>query len=168
VWAKALICSSVYIFRKEKITREEQTMKAKTFVAIALLLALVSATACTAASAGTPDQSNQDTKEIAITASDEFDQNKHMHKEVGIAQGEKLVVTLISNATTGFSWDENAQIAETGIIKQLDHEFIGAETNLPGAPSAEQWTFEAIKAGTDCTSGIQSAVGRWGKRRVDI
>ena len=123
-------------------------MKAKILVAIALLLALVSATACTAASAGTPDQTNQGTKEVAITTSDEFDQNQHIQKEVEIAKGEKLVVRLISNATTGFSWDENAQIADVGIIQQLNHEFISAETDLPGAPGAEQWTFQAENAGT--------------------
>ena len=123
-------------------------MKAKILVAIALLVALVSATACTAASAGTPDQTNQGMKEIAITTSDEFDQNQHIQKEVEIAKGEKLVVRLISNATTGFSWDENAQIANVGIIQQLNHEFIGAETDLPGAPGAELWTFQAENAGT--------------------
>jgi len=123
-------------------------MKAKILVAIALLLALVSATACTAASAGTPDQTNQGMKEIAITASEEFEQNQHIQKEVEIAKGETLIVTLISNATTGFSWNENAQIADTGVIQQLKHEVIGAETNVLGAAGTEQWTFQAQNAGT--------------------
>lgn len=122
-------------------------MKAKTLVAIALLLAMVSATACTAASAGTPDKTNQGMKEIAITISDEFDQNQHIQKEVEIAKGENLVVTLFSNATTGFIWDEQAQIADMGIIQQLKHEVIGAETNMLGAAVAEQWIFQADNAG---------------------
>ena len=123
-------------------------MKVKISVAIALLLALISAAACTAASAGTADKTDQGVKEIAITTSDEFDQNQHLQKEVEIAKGNTLVVTLFSNGTTGFSWDENAQIADTGIIQQLKHEYIGAETNMPGAPGAEQWTFEAVNTGT--------------------
>ena len=123
-------------------------MKVKILVAIALLLALISAAACTAASAGTTDKTDQGVKEIAITTSDEFDQNQHIQKEVEIAKGNTLVVTLFSNGTTGFSWDENAQIADTGIIQQLKHQYIGAETNIPGAPGVEQWTFEAVNTGT--------------------
>ncbi len=123
-------------------------MKVKILVTIALLLALISAAACTAASAATADKTEQGVKEIAIATSDEFDQNQHIRKEVEIAKGNTLVVTLFSNGTTGFSWDENAQIADTGIIQQLKHEYIGAETNMPGAPGAEQWTFEAVNTGT--------------------
>jgi inhibitor of cysteine peptidase len=123
-------------------------MKVKILVAIVLTLALISAAACTAASAGTADKTDQGVKEIAVTTSDEFDQNQHLQKEVEIAKGNTLVVTLFSNGTTGFSWDENAQIADTGIIQQLKHQYIGAETNIPGASGAEQWTFEAVNTGT--------------------
>ena len=123
-------------------------MKVKILVAIALTLALISTAACTAASAGTADKTDQGVKEIAVTTSDEFDQNQHLQKEVEIAKGNTLVVTLFSNGTTGFSWDENAQIADTGIIQQLKHQYIGAETNIPGASGAEQWTFEAVNTGT--------------------
>ena len=122
-------------------------MKIKILVAIALLLTLISAAACTAASAGTADKTDQGVKEIAITTSDEFDQNQHIQKEVEITKGNTLVVTLLSNGTTGFSWDENAQIADTGIIKQLKHENVAADTNTLGAPGAERWTFEAVNTG---------------------
>ena len=39
-------------------------------------------------------------------------------------------------------------ITDIGIIRQLKHEAIGAETNMLGAGGAEQWTFQAEKAGT--------------------
>ena len=122
-------------------------MKVKILVAIALLLALISAAACTAASAGTADKIDQGVKEIAITTSDEFDQNQHMQRDVEINKGSTLMVTLFSNGTTGFSWDENAQIADTGIIQQLKHQYIGAENNIPGAAGVEQWTFKATNTG---------------------
>ena len=125
-------------------------MKVKVLVAIAMLFALVSASACTAASAGTPGKTDHGAKEVAITTSDEFDQNQHIQKEVEIAKGNTLVVTLFSNQTTGFSWDENAGIADTGIVQQLKHRYIGAESNMPGAAGAEQWTFEAVNSG--CTT----------------
>ena len=123
-------------------------MKVKILVAIALLLALISAVACNAAGAGTADKNNQGVKEVAITTSDTFDQNQYIQKEVEIAKGNTLVVTLFSNGTTGFSWDENAQIADTGIVQQLKHQYIGAETDIPGAPGVEEWTFEAVNTGT--------------------
>ena len=123
-------------------------MKTKILVAIALLLALVSAAACTAANAAPADKTDQVTKEIAITNADEFNQNQHIQKEVEIDRGETLVVKLFSNGTTGFSWDENALIADTGIVQQLKHEVIAADSNALGAPGAEQWTFQAEKAGT--------------------
>jgi inhibitor of cysteine peptidase len=123
-------------------------MKVKIMVAIALLITLISIAACSAASATTADKSNQGMKEIAITTSDEFDRNQHIQKEVEIAQGNTLVVTLFSNGTTGFSWDENARIADTGIIQQLEHQYIGAETNALGAPGVEQWTLKAVNTGT--------------------
>ena len=122
-------------------------MKAKILVAIALTLALLSAAACTAASAGTAGKTGQGVEEVAITASDEFGRDQHIRKEVEITRGNNLVVTLVSNATTGFSWDENARIADAGIVQQLKHEFISPESNMLGAAGAEQWTFQAESTG---------------------
>jgi inhibitor of cysteine peptidase len=123
-------------------------MKVKILVAIALLLILVSAAACNAANATTADKTEQVVQEVAITTSDEFNQNQHIQKEVEITKGNTLVVMLFSNGTTGFSWDENAKIADTGIVQQLKHEYVGAETDIPGAPGAEEWIFEAVNTGT--------------------
>lgn len=122
-------------------------MKVKILVAISLTLALIFAAACTAAHAGIEGENDQGVKEIAITTSDEFDQNQYIQKEVEIAKGDTLVVTLFSNGTTGFNWDENARIADAEIIQQLKHEYISPETNIPGAPGVEQWTFEAVNIG---------------------
>jgi inhibitor of cysteine peptidase len=123
-------------------------MKIKIMVAIALLITLISAAACSVAGAGTAAKTNEGLREIAITASDEFDQNPHIQKEVEITKGNTLVVTLFSNGTTGFSWGENAVITDTGIIQQLEHQYIEAETSALGAPGAEQWTLKAVNTGT--------------------
>jgi inhibitor of cysteine peptidase len=123
-------------------------VKIKILVAIALLPALLSVVACTAASTVMADKTGQDTKEVAIRTADEFDQTQHVQKQVEITKGNTLVVTLFSNATTGFSWDENAQIADTGIVQQLKHQYIIADSSSLGAPGTEQWTFTALKAGT--------------------
>jgi inhibitor of cysteine peptidase len=122
-------------------------MKTKILVAIALLLTLLPTAACATVSAGTSDKTGQTTQEVAIRTSDEFDQNQHLQKQVEITEGNTLIVTLYSNMTTGFSWDENAQIADTSILQQMEHQYISPESNSIGAPGLQQWTFKALKAG---------------------
>ena len=121
-------------------------MKVNIFAAITISIVLLSATACAAASAGTAAGPN---REATISVSeDEFGQSQHIEKQVEIAKGGTLVVTLSSNGTTGFSWDENAGIADTAIVEQLKHRFIEPDSKSLGAPGKEQWTFKAINTGT--------------------
>lgn len=94
------------------------------------------------------DTPGQATAEVAIRNSDEFDQKRHVQKQVEVTGGQSLLVTLFSNLTTGFSWDESARIADTGILQQLKHQTIAADSGKPGAPGAQQWNFKALKAGT--------------------
>lgn len=74
-------------------------------------------------------------------------------KEVEIAVGGSLTVTLESNPTTGFQWSESAQISDQSVIEQLDHEFMAPEDlddrpPPPGTGGKEVWTFKALKKGT--------------------
>ena len=65
--------------------------------------------------------------------------------------GDKLVVTLNSNSTTGYSWKvQGSGIGDTGILKQLGKpELLAPESDLMGAPNKTQYTFQAVKKGTD-------------------
>ena len=124
-------------------------MKIKTILAtFTLLVTMLSAAACTAVNAEGGGNPGQVAKEIAVRNSDEFDQNKPVRKQVEINKGDTLLVTLVSNATTGFSWDESALIADVGIMQQLTHKSVAAGSNKIGAAGEEQWTFKALKAGT--------------------
>lgn len=120
-------------------------MKIKILVVIAILVTLLSAVACAGVNA---QEGGQITQQIDIRNSEEFEQNQHIQKQVDITKGDTLLVTLISNATTGFVWDENAAITDTAIIEQTKHENIAANSDKVGAPGEEQWTFKALKAGT--------------------
>jgi predicted secreted protein len=122
-------------------------MKINTLAACTLVATLLTAGACTAVDAQKAGNPDQPTKEIAIRNSEEFNQNQHIQKQVEIAMGDALLVTLFSNGTTGFSWDENARIADSGILQQMTHQNIAADSNNLGAPGAEQWTFKSLKAG---------------------
>jgi inhibitor of cysteine peptidase len=110
-----------------------------------LSLSLISTlfVACTAAD----DQTSKARVEITC---DEFSSNPHLNQSLEVRAGEIFEVRLCSNPTTGFQWSEDAQISDTTVSKQENHEFIGPESELapPGTPSQEIWTFKALKQGS--------------------
>ena len=87
----------------------------------------------------------------AETYCDEFQNNKHINETIEVNAGDTLVLVLCSNPTTGFQWTEEAKISDTGVLKQIKHEFAGPESEPPpppGTPGLESWTFETLKKGT--------------------
>ena len=84
---------------------------------------------------------------------DDFTRDQHFTWELSVDRGDLVVVTLCSNATTGFQWGESAQIGDDAVIRQTGHEFIAPEEKdgkepAPGTPGQEKWTFEALEKGT--------------------
>ncbi len=73
-------------------------------------------------------------------------------KEVTLAAGDTLTVTLESNITTGYSWNENANIGDKTVMQQTDHKYQPPATPIPGAGGKEVWTFKALKAGKSTIS----------------
>ena len=79
---------------------------------------------------------------------------KHINKQIEIASGSSFEVTLCSNPTTGFQWEE-AQISNETVLKQVDRQFISPNSEPPpppGTPGQEIWTFEAIQKGSSTVS----------------
>jgi inhibitor of cysteine peptidase len=83
-----------------------------------------------------------------VFSCDDFTKHKNLDAEVNLAPGEAVTVTLCSNASTGFSWDENAKIEDTNVLKQTGQRFISSEKDMPGAAGQQEWTFTALKPGT--------------------
>ncbi len=82
---------------------------------------------------------------------DEFNDNHHVNQMLEVQAGETFEVKLCSNPTTGFQWSEEAQISDTAVLEQEDHEFIGPEGEPPpppGTPGQEVWIFTALKKGS--------------------
>jgi inhibitor of cysteine peptidase len=79
---------------------------------------------------------------------DDFAKQQNLDAKVTLAPGETVTVTLCSNASTGFSWDETAKIGDTNVLKQAGHRFISSEKDMPGAAGKQEWTFTALKPGT--------------------
>ena len=83
-----------------------------------------------------------------VFSCDDFDKQQDRSAEVTVASGETATVKLCSNASTGFSWDENAKIDDTSILMQTRQQFISPEKDMPGAAGQQEWTFTALKPGT--------------------
>jgi len=84
---------------------------------------------------------------------DDFTRDQHLTWELSVDRGDSVVVTLCSNATTGFQWGESAQIADDAVLRQTGHEFVAPEEKAgkepaPGTAGQEKWTFEAVGKGT--------------------
>ena len=79
-----------------------------------------------------------------------------INKEVEVAVGGSLTVTLCSNPTTGFKW-EPAKISDQTVLQQVEHKFVSPEYTgdkppPPGTPGKEVWTFKALKEGKSTIS----------------
>ena len=72
-------------------------------------------------------------------------------KQVELSVGQSLVVTLESNATTGYSW-ALVQNSDESVLNETGHEYIAPQTTLIGAGGKEEWTFKALKKGTSTIS----------------
>jgi len=83
---------------------------------------------------------------------DEFMKSQHFSREANANAGDSVVVTLCSNPSTGFQWSETAQISDETVLRQINHEFVSPEKDVPGAAGREVWTFEALRAGTSTIS----------------
>ena len=95
--------------------------------------------------------------QVSVEATcDDFAANQHISKEVTVANGGSVTVTLCSNPTTGYNWD-SPQIADQTVLEQTDHKVMPAQSSggpppPPGAPGEEEWTFKALKDGQTTVS----------------
>jgi predicted secreted protein len=92
----------------------------------------------------------QEAKMVELTI-DDFAAQKNMVKDIELIRPGSLIVTLQSNPTTGFQWEE-AVISNTAVIEQVSHNFVEpqAEGDEPvvGAPGKDVWVFDSTAAGT--------------------
>jgi len=122
-------------------------MKKTWFLSVMIvLLAALAVPGCTAEQSSATPQEPQ-TKTIEVSYDDLLNQ-EFITRDITLAVGDTLKVTLASNASTGFSWTAQTQIDDSAIVQQTDHESAGPAAAMPGASGTEVWTFTALKAGT--------------------
>ncbi len=76
----------------------------------------------------------------------QFTNNRHITKEIEVQAGDSFMISLCSNATTGFTWSEDAEVDQT-LVEQIDHEFIPPDSTVVGAAGREVWTLRSLKTG---------------------
>jgi len=99
---------------------------------------------------------------------DEFSTNPHITGEVHIPVDGTVTLTVCSNPTTGFEWEQKVFCPLLGsILTKVDHSFIGPEeTGKVGVPGQEVWTFKAVGRGTAAVSLDYSQSWEGGEKGV--
>ena len=64
-----------------------------------------------------------------------------------VAPQTRIVVTLPSNQTTGFSWHLAAR-PDGHVVKLVSHRYVAPKTKRVGAGGKEIWRFRAVGAGS--------------------
>jgi len=119
-------------------------MKLKLVLMCAVVAISVSLLACSAPAKQAPVE----------VSCDDFYKQADISREIKVPADSSLTVTLCSNPTTGFQWEE-AQISDQTVLQQTDRKFVGPESEPPpppGTPGQEVWTFQALKKGTSTVS----------------
>lgn len=114
-------------------------MKSKIVILGLLVILTLSLIACTS------------TAEKSYTCND-FQANQHIADNIEMQINGVITVTLCSNPTTGFQWDEEARISDATVLEQASHEYVAPAGDTPGAAGIEKYTFKALKAGTTTIS----------------
>jgi predicted secreted protein len=88
-------------------------------------------------------------------STDEFMAQKNIVRDIELVYPGSLIVSLGSNPTTGFQWDEEAAIAQIimgePILEQVSHNYVepqSGEEPLVGAPGKDVWVFDSKATGT--------------------
>jgi inhibitor of cysteine peptidase len=67
-------------------------------------------------------------------------------RPIAVAPGDKFVITLVSNRSTGFAW-RLAKPSDEKVVRLEGSEYSPGRADLDGAPGKEAWTFTAVAAG---------------------
>lgn len=96
--------------------------------------------------------SSESKASISISC-DDFQSQHNIVRTATLNVGETLTVSLCSNKTTGFSWQEKADIDNAQILEQTDYKWNAPQnTGKVGVAGAEVYTFKALKAGASSVS----------------
>jgi len=150
-------------------------MKGKVFVGIIFLGIVLLTGACSNAGGTsiTPDNKvpPAPNKYLVTISAEDFTKEANILRQVEVKTGDVFTVALDSNATTGFSWTEQAKIADGNILKQTAHEYVAPRANdddkpVTGMSGIEEWWFTAGRTGTTIATMSYSRPWEGGEKDV--
>jgi len=121
----------------------------------------------------------EEAKTIEIST-DEFAAQNHIVKDIELKYPGSLIVSLGSNPTTGFSWEEDAAIAMLlkgeMVLEQVSHEYVEPQEGdepIMGAPGKDVWVFDTKATGTTTVKFTYSRPWEGGEKgewtlRIDV
>ncbi|MBH27452.1 MAG: hypothetical protein CL786_05455 [Chloroflexi bacterium] len=95
---------------------------------------------------------------------DQFLAEKHITQNIRMQSGDSLGVSLCSNGTTGFQWEQPAYISDERILKQTLHKFVPPEGNSLGSAGKEEWEINTLKNGTSIVKLLYSRPWEGGEK----
>ena len=111
-------------------------------------------------------------KYLVTVSAEDFSKEAQISRQVEVKTGDVFTIALDSNATTGFSWTEQAKIADAKILTQTGHQYIAPRTNndtpVVGMAGIEEWTFSANQAGTTTATMSYSRPWEGGEKDARI
>ncbi len=92
-------------------------------------------------------------KYLVTATAEDFTREANLTRQVEVKTGDVFTVALSSNATTGFSWTQQAKIADSNILKQTEHAYVAPRATddtqpVAGMSGIEEWWFTAGQVGT--------------------
>ena len=122
---------------------------------IVVAMAAALATSGCSGTAEPPAPQVPKTTTLAISYDDLLNQ-KSVTRDVELAVGDTLQISLGSSGSTGYRWDPDLRISDPAVLAQTGHEVIAAKGAPPGAPGSEVWALQAIGRGTTTVTGSYS------------
>jgi inhibitor of cysteine peptidase len=129
-----------------EISEKEGKMRKTAWVILGLILLAGLSVAVGTACSGSGNEVNADSSHPAVNVD-----SLYSGKQVELSVGQSLVVTLESNASTGYSW-ALVQNSDDSVLNKTGNKYIAPQTSLVGAGGNEEWTFKALKKGTSTIS----------------
>lgn len=125
-------------------------MNRRTAVLAALTLTAASLAGCSD-KAEAPKSQGPQTTTIEISYDDLLNQ-KQISRSATLHLGDYLQVSLGSNASTGYQWEDKMLISDPKVITQTGHETLAPATDRPGAPGREVWMLQTTGLGQTTVS----------------
>lgn len=91
------------------------------------------------------------TTTIEISYDDLLNQ-KQISRSATLKLGDYLQVSLGSNASTGYQWEDKMLISDPKVMIQTGHETLAPAADRPGAPGREVWMLQTTGRGQTTVS----------------